>query len=280
MCRAANGPGGVVLGPPRVWAGAGPVDRSPWREMPSLTLATWNVAQPKSPRSREALRACTDAACADVLVLTETRDDLNPGHAHVHSSAPGMDGLDSDQARWVSIWSRFALEPLRTSDPQRTCAARVTPDGAPPFVVFGTVLPWLGSPWRDHPAAGGEAFREALSLQAADWTRLSAEFPGDEFFVLGDFNQDLVAEPPHYYGSTANRKALKQALAEAGLVALTAGPLDPVRRDSPPCASIDHICARQHSKWRPAPAVRWPEAPKPPRSLSDHFGVSITFERD
>lgn len=120
-----------------------------------------------------------------------------------------------------------------------------------------------------------DAFREALNLQLQDWRKLRLKFPGDEFFVLGDFNQDLA--PTHYYGSTANRCALTAALEECGLVALTAGSGDPIRRGSPPFACIDHICMLTNSQWQAEPAVRWPDTPKPDKRLSDHFGLAVTL---
>jgi endonuclease/exonuclease/phosphatase family metal-dependent hydrolase len=178
----------------------------------------------------------------------------------------------------VTIWSRDPLERLGTSDKQRTAAVRIKPPSGDQFIVYGTVLPWIGSSWRDHPTAAGVAFREALSLQAADWARLRREYPGDEFFVLGDFNQDL-ASPPHYYGSRENRVELEGVLERSGLVALTAGDCDPIRRDSAPQACIDHICGRTDSKWRAQPAARWPDAPVPEKHLSDHFGVSVSLVR-
>jgi hypothetical protein len=159
----------------------------------------------------------------------------------------------------------------------RTAAARIRPEFGDPFVVYGTVLPWIGRKWRTHPSASGVAFREALSVQAKDWMRIRRVYPVDEFFVLGDLNQDLVR--PRYYGSRANRAALEKALQDAGLAALTAGDGDPVRRDSAPFACIDHICARRDSQWRPEPAVRWPDSPVPDKWLSDHFGLSISLVR-
>lgn len=241
-----------------------------------LKLATWNVALPVSARRRDALRCHTDREEADVWVLTEAHDGFTPGHAYSHSSSPGRDGHDKPEQRWVTLWSKHPIEPLATSDEMRTAAARIQPKSCAPFIVYGTVLPWLGSPWRKYPSAGGTAFREALSVQAADWERLRRDFAGDEFFVLGDFNQDLVH--PRYYGSSANRTALESALKNAGLVALTAADGDPIRRDSPPSACIDHICARRDSTWHMEPAVRWPDRAAPERSLSDHFGLSISFQ--
>jgi endonuclease/exonuclease/phosphatase family metal-dependent hydrolase len=245
----------------------------------TMRLATWNVALPVAARRREGMRSHTDRQQADVWVLTETHDGFTPGHAFFHSSAAGRDGLHEQQHRWVTIWSKFPLEPLVTLDEKRTAAARVRPESGAPFVVYGTVLPWLGSTWREHPSAGGAAFREALLVQSADWMRLRRDNPDDEFFVLGDFNQDLVRVGPRYYGSRANRDALETALVDAGLVALTAADGDPIRRDSAPCACIDHICARRDSNWRAEPAVRWPDLPAPERWLSDHFGLSVLLRR-
>lgn len=238
-------------------------------------LATWNLDRPEAAERREAMRAHTDRERADVWVLTEANDAFTPGHPFSHSSAAGRDGLDEREHHWVTIWSQYPLKPLETPDDKRTAAARILPDSGAPFVVYGAVLPWLGSTWREHPSAGGVAFREALSLQVADWMRIQREFPEDEFFVLGDFNQDLVH--PHYYGSRANRRELESALETAGLVALTGGDRDPIRRGSAPWACIDHICARRDSKWRTAPATRWPDLPAPERWISDHFGLSVTF---
>src|SRR5690606_34712656 len=122
------------------------------------------------------MRAWTDQVLADVLVLTETHDRFNPGYASSCSSAPGRDGLHSPGHRWVTIWSKHTLEPLPTSDRERTTAARVHPEAAPAFLVYGMVLPWVGSSWRGHAPRGGAAFIEALRLQQSDWLNLRRQF--------------------------------------------------------------------------------------------------------
>ena len=243
----------------------------------TLKLGTWNLMLPVAEARRTAMLRHTKVEQADVWVLTETHDGFTPGHPYSHSSAAGRDGLHKPGHRWVTIWSLHPMEPLSTNDKERTAAARVTPVSGARFVVYGTVLPWPGSAWRDHPAVGGAAFREAVGVQAADWIRLRHEYPDDEFFVLGDFNQDLVR--PGYCGTAANRAVLEAALDRAGLLALTAGDGDPIRRDSPRCACIDHICARRDSTWLAEAATRWPNADVPDRRLTDHFGVSILFKR-
>jgi hypothetical protein len=93
-------------------------------------------------------------------------------------------------------------------------------------------LPWLGSGWRDVRAVGGEAFAAALNLQAQDWGALRAAYPDHDLILAGDFNQDLADS--FYYGSHDNRRRLVEALQTTGLIPLTSGVGDPVRRDSPP----------------------------------------------
>lgn len=243
-----------------------------------LTLATWNVMAPVSVDRQARLAEHMRVVDADVWVLTEAYDGFGIRGMHSHASGPGRDGRHLPAHRWVTIWSRFRLEPLEVSDQQRSAAARIQPLDMDPFIVFGTVLPWLGSAWRDHPARHGAAFRESLALQAMDWARLRTEFPADERFVLGDFNQDLVT--PGYCGSRANRSALESALSKSELKALTSGANDPVRRDLPPRACIDHVCGRIASAWQLERTLRLPTTSALDRSLSDHFGVAVCLRRD
>ena len=118
-------------------------------------------------------------------------------------------------------------------------SARIVPTRGAPLVVYATILPWLGSSWRDVRAVIGEAFA-ALNLQARDWNTLRAAHPDHDLILAGDFNQDLTDS--HYHGSHDNRRRLVEALQTTGLIPLTSGGEDPVRRDSPPMACIDHIC--------------------------------------
>lgn len=134
------------------------------------------------------------------------------------------------------------------------------------------MLPW-STGWRGIPGVGGQAFEAALALQYADWDQLETRFPKATLIVAGDFNQDLAAK--HYYGSKRKRTLLEQALCDAKLVPLTAGPNDPIARDSAPYACIDHICVSESAGWTLNSTIRWPDTPTPVRPLSDHFGVSV-----
>src|SRR5450759_2605383 len=159
---------------------------------------------------------------------------------------------------------------------RRQVAALVQPTHGAPLVVYGTVLPWLGSPWRDFPADNGLAFRAALAAQLADWIALVRQFPDGDLCVVGDLNQDLSRR--YFYGSRANRLALLDALRTVRLSALTADPSDPVRALAPNWASIDHICMPARVALQgPTRLEVWPLGDAPDRRLSDHFGVAANL---
>jgi len=105
------------------------------------------------------------------------------------------------------------------------------------------------------------------------------EFPNDELFVMGDFNQDLTNNPPRYYGSIATRECLEKAMASVSLVAATGGDNDPVRDRSPPCACVDHIYMNATSDWKIENTMRWPDLPRPDKTLTDHFGIAVNLYR-
>ena len=239
----------------------------------NMIIATWNVMLPVAARRRVELRAHIDAIAPEILVLTETHDGFDAGLPYKHPSAPGRDGLQGHEHRWATICSRYPMHPIETSDPARTAAALIMRQQAVPLLIYGTVLPWIGSTWREYPSVNGQAFAASLEIQVNDWIMLRSAHPDAEIFVAGDFNQDLVT--PRYYGSQLNRARLEEGLERAGLVAYTAGAHDPIRRDSPPCACIDHIAGRLDSRFRIQRTRRWPESVVPSKALSDHFGVAV-----
>jgi endonuclease/exonuclease/phosphatase family metal-dependent hydrolase len=55
------------------------------------------------------------------------------------------------------------------------------------------------------------------------------------------------------------------------------GSVLPDPMSSPGYACIDHICVSQRQNVKLAKTERWPDAPKPNKKLSDHFGVSVTL---
>lgn len=236
-----------------------------------LTLATWNLMRPVYPARRELFRQYLDRVAPDILVLTENHDEFQHGLPHVHSSAVGRDGWARDRNghRWVTICSRFEVVPLPTRDNSRSAAALILLPGGRSLIVFGTVLPWRTSSWRDQPWAQGAAFAASLSEQALDWSDLRAQNPGSDLIVLGDFNQELGFKPVS--GTLRNQALLADTLHRHGLHAATGGDGDPVARRHSPRACIDHICLPR--EWAFDAAQSWPNVLEP--SLTDHFGVAV-----
>lgn len=240
-----------------------------------LRIATWNVERPnpseclRSDRLLDAIKTVR----ADIWILTETNMSLCPGSNFSAVTTEEADPTHKPSETWVAIWSHFPIERVaRTTDPSRACAARIVPNNSRPLVVYGTVLPWLGSTWQGIPAAGGAAFSAALTAQCADWVSLQGAHLDCDFVLAGDLNQDLGTS--HYYGSRKNRAALQSAIATAGLQCLTSADLDPVPKHAPGNASIDHICVSKGLSLAGSP-ISWPMTEKPPKNLSDHFGVCV-----
>lgn len=241
-----------------------------------MKLATWNVRRPTEKRGerQRRLAAVIGDIHADIWVLTETVRSLVPGSEFAGEHTDTPDRASTPDEAWVSVWTRFPIsQRLPTRDPARSVAVRIETPGRP-TVVFGTVLPWLGSRWKQFPGADGVAFQKAVELQREDWLAIRAAHSDADLVVAGDLNQDLSAR--HYYGSARNRATLEAALASAGLAALTAAPHDPIPKHAPRYAAIDHICALADSvRWNEARRASWPQRASPDEKLSDHFGLSV-----
>ncbi|MGB7251944.1 MAG: endonuclease/exonuclease/phosphatase family protein [Phormidesmis sp.] len=243
-----------------------------------LRIATWNVARPKLPEAPRRARLLTAMRTmqADIWVLTETYTAFSPGSEFASVTTQGADRPSEPGETWVAIWSRFPMQPVsQTSDSCRAVAVRIMPPGSRALIVYGTVLPWLGSAWQGIPAAGGAAFSAAVDAQLADWRSLQQDNPNCDFILAGDLNQDLGTA--HYYGSRKNRIALQTALRTANLQCLTAAEFDPVPNHAPSHASIDHICISK-GLTSVGSAVSWPVSDRPQKNLSDHFGVSVELQ--
>ncbi len=242
-----------------------------------MKIATWNLerALPQSAKA-ERQQQWMGRIDADIWILTETHRAIAPG-THYHSVTSGLPDRPSEEGeRWVQIWVRedCAIAPLSSSDEARTACALVSLSAGQQCLVYGTVLPWLGSSWRSHPA--DQAFAAAVATQQADWQRLRADYPQAALIVAGDFNQDL--NTLHYYGSRRNKEVLRQALVAAGLDCLTAGEHDPVHRlINSQHSNIDHICVGWNPVGRLRESFAWPPQLEDLRGLSDHFGVGVAI---
>jgi hypothetical protein len=247
----------------------------PEKTLTTLRVATWNVARPR-PGSERAQKQRTHISDidADVWVLTEAHRDFWIGEAYQLIAHSGRDAAMGAAECWVGIWSRVGGQARPTDDGERTAAIAIEGEGGQRTIVYGTVLPWLGSPWRGVPAAKGAAFAAALAVQSSEWQSLQHE---GHLCVAGDLNQDLLADG-HYYGSARNRADLESSLAAAALTCPTAIPQDLVRRHTGNAAAgTDHICLSRGLSLTPDSELVWPSAAERTPRLSDHFGASVRF---
>jgi len=245
----------------------------------NLSIINWNInrAVPFSPRASR-LHSYFDQFEADIIVLTETHQEFCPceGYYGVHSGTP--DYSHSDGEHMCSIWTKTTLEPLNEylTDPARCTAGRTLLADNRSIVICAIVLPWFGDIWQGHSSKGSQAFQKALDMYRKDWSRLRKQFPEDDFILVGDFNQDLISK--HYYGSKEQKSILRDVLLSDSLVPLTADENDPVYRDSPPHACIDHICISAKSRFILESVARWPDAHVPDLALSDHFAITAKLK--
>jgi hypothetical protein len=245
-----------------------------------LRIANWNIERPQTGQTEkiDALETRMRQIDADIWILTESNRQVTPvpGYYSQHSGPPDRPSKEGEA--WCSIWAHDELEDLSSeiSDPARCTAARLQHPTIGGIIVYALILPWHTDNWQGRPNKDGVAFTDALKLYQSDWRRLTAKFPDDLLIVAGDFNQNVT--DGHYYGSALRRERLQQAMDEDGLRILTSYESDPISRDSPGYACTDHICVSQRHDLKLAKTERWPDASKPDKKLSDHFGVSATLD--
>ncbi len=249
--------------------------------MNTLRIATWNLncLPPNGPRADACQRLIADVK-ANIWVFTEIRQGFKPGKdlRRVAESKVATDRKTEE--RWVSIWVDASIQGAEknSGDMERTALARLVLPGEQVINVYGTVLPWVGSKWRGISGAEGEAYREALALQKQDWSALRSMHPEEWLCVAGDFNQEYFP-PKHYYGSTRQQDALKEAFEIVNMACLTGGKHDPVARFNPGKANIDHICLGREKLAEGVFAFKsdaWSLEHEGTR-VSDHHGVVVEF---
>ena len=239
-----------------------------------LKISNWNVNRvlPKQDRFARIQIACR-AWGSDIWFLTETHEEMKPNSDFYSIFSGTPDRSFEEGERWSSIWSRWPIDPLDeyVTDKSRCVAGRIENSTFGELILYGLVLPWTTDP-RGKEIGSFEVYKQNLRSQQSDWYRIRAAFPKAVLIVAGDFNQSLAQK--HYYGSHDKRAILEGVLEECGLIPLTSEANDPIYRDSPPNACIDHICISTGG-WDLEATSRWPNAPTLKEADSDHFLVSV-----
>ena len=248
---------------------------SPWPVPPKghVRVATWNVERiaAKSWKRRPRILEHMAAVGADVWILTETRASLSPG--------PGLHGLhapphpsrrpDPDE-RWVSVWSRWPMEPTAVEASPRGTVAAVVRVPAGPLLVYGTVIPWGNEPDADGRVGMWREHERELERQGIEWRELRRLHPGVPLIVAGDFNQDR--DGSGWYWTRRVRALLSEELDRAGLAVATAD--DMVAAGQLETHLVDHVAADAGVVRRGAHVRGWPPRSPDGVRLSDHPGVA------
>ena len=243
-----------------------------------LRIANWNLDRATESWRRDCIRERMAKVNAQVWVLTESRDSVAPGTAYDRVAESVAYARGDNDERWVSIWTSLSNAiPLKTRDERFSACAIINTAAGVAVAVYGTVLPWRGSTWRDVPSAGARAYKAALHAQAQDWREL-VETPWLRgVCVAGDFNQDL--SDTHYYWSREAQALLRREFVACKLDATTGDPTDPVRRVTDGAAAcIDHICLSRGLLDRQSGKSRAWLPIEHGRTLSDHPGVWIELK--
>ncbi|MBX9746390.1 MAG: endonuclease/exonuclease/phosphatase family protein [Hyphomonadaceae bacterium] len=238
-----------------------------------MRIGTWNVEY-AYPVRLEAIRRVLANNHADIWVLTETHDDLQPPDcpfvAHSLPRPKNWSGI-RDGSRWVSIWSRWPIRStvaLAGADKERTIVAEIELSSAETMFVYGTVMPWKGDrgkfDWSEH--------HRIIPEQCAEWRALRDQYADAALCVAGDFNTDMGTGG--YYGTRQGIAALRFGLEQCGLFCATEPSLIPAGLlPNPP---IDHIAVPVAWRDRASVVRAWPADKK---TLSDHSGLIVEIAR-
>lgn len=251
-----------------------------------MRIATWNVERPKSntaPRSQRVLNKIQEIA-ADIWILTETHDAINPGPDYYVASSlnvPNAPILHAEGEHKTTIWSRWPIiEYWETATPLRAaCVVIETPLGA--LVVYGTVIPYQKARWPYGTPRDWDAHYAAIATQGADWSRLRRKYPAHGLCVAGDLNQTRTGRL--WYGSKWGRALLDLALRENKLVGVTQADFSAAEVLSPEdqallTVCIDHICLDHRWAGFVQRVGIWPKHTAAGENLSDHNGVFVDLK--
>lgn len=176
-----------------------------------MRIATCNLERPslrswkRLPRQRDRMTAIN----ADLWVLTETRFSISPAEKHCSLHAPPHPTRRSDpDERWVSVWSRWPLQPTNLPPDPRGAVSAIVNSPYGDMIVYGTVLPWANDKGDDGQSPMWQVHYEQIEQQAEHWRTLRRLHPDAPLSVAGDFNQAVTvsgSSPGRNFAAMATR---------------------------------------------------------------------------
>jgi exonuclease III len=215
-----------------------------------MKIATWNLARPRKGSDKiNAILATIAELDADILVLTETIQSIDPGPQYTgfHTTKPRESYYRGDERR-VSIYSKYDYyEEIATYRSDTSiCVHLDTPLG--PLAVYGTMM---GEEDNDP-----EQFSSELEKQLQDFERIGKE---NNLCICGDLNRSFSDNPDF---TEKRKRALTRCFAKNNLQNLTSGfseNSDQIILSK----SIENNCKVRAEKWNVG------------KTMSDHLGIGV-----
>lgn len=217
-----------------------------------MRIATWNVERLKHRRNLSDIILACEQARADILVLTETDEQVRPAYRYSFHT-PKLAEIQPDYYRpfenRVSIYTNYeCIGSFPTYDKYTAlCVELKTELGN--LLVYGTIMGIYGN--RLAP------FKDDLVKQTEDFKRLSAG--GRNLCIAGDYN---LSFSDNYYYTTFGREAVLRSFSDNHIKLLSGSA----------AWCIDHVAV---SDSFVNDAIVTTEEWNTEKSLSDHKGTVI-----
>lgn len=228
-----------------------------------MRIAVWNAERLKHRRSLGEMIASCERIRADILVLTESDERIQPDFRYCfHTPVPPDLWLPAygeplhyqPTEHRVSIYTNYpCIRQHDTFDAHTAlCVELDTPAGS--LLVYGTIIGILGN---RH-----SSFETDLLQQIADWERLTAKH--ESLCVCGDLNCSFA---DNYCFTSSGRAMLQQGFRDCGMRILT--------ESVPQC--IDHIAVSEQMITQSDVQIgEWNQE----KTLSDHKGGFAAVQQD
>jgi len=218
-----------------------------------MKIATWNIERLRHKARMKDIQLICNQLQADILVLTETDEQICPDYKYSFHSAKLSDDeriVYRNTENRVSIYTNYECVRLHeTYDPKTAlCVELITEHGN--LVVYGTIIGIEGN--------RRKSFQQDLSRQIEDFEQLSVNH---SLCICGDFNCSFC---DNYYFTERGRDALNQFFARRKITLLT--------RECEEC--VDHIAVSEDVIGKAQKQIyEW----NLDKRLSDHKGISVTI---
>ena len=220
-----------------------------------MRIATWNVERLKHRRSLSDILLACERARADILILTETDEQVRSSSFRYCFQTPKLTeiapGYYTPSENRVSILTNYKCVGTHITYDKYTalCVELETELGN--LCVYGTIMGIEGN--------RRLSFKTDLQKQLVDFARLTAA--GKNLCIAGDYN---LSFSDNYYFTNFGRDTLIQSFSENHIRLLT--------QNAPEC--IDHIAvSEKFVKELPVSIEEW----NLEKNLSDHKGIVATI---